>query len=134
MSRGFVLGNVFWNVRWFKYTFLLAGQFSISRAWSFMGNIFSKSVFLVLYSWTSDIGCVCFYFSFLKYRFIFIIITVTRRSHEMRKLASKWGKKMLLINFHYGPSYIKKGKFCGYVWIALTSSLCRMILKMLVIQ
>lgn len=36
---------------------------------------------------------------------------------------------MLLINFHYCPSYIETGKFCGHVWIALTSSLCRKVFE-----
>lgn len=63
--------------------------------------------------------CVCL-FLFIKSKFISIKIT-------MRKLASKWGKKRLLINSHYCPSRVETGKFCGYIWIALTPSLCRKV-------
>lgn len=39
------------------------------------------------------------------------------------------GERKCLLNFHYCPSYIESGKFRGYVWIALTSSLCRNIFE-----
>lgn len=47
----------------------------------------------------------------------------------MRKLVSKWGKKMLPISFHNCPLHIKTGKFSGYAWITLTSSLCRNVFE-----
>lgn len=93
-----------------------------------MGINFPKFIFCVLYSWMSDTSCVHLISPF-KEQVYFYFNSDGYESQNVRNLASKWGKKMFLFKFYDCPSQMEAGKFCGYVWIAFTSSSCRNIFE-----